>query len=606
MAAPVDAGRAPTTAGSTAATNKPCVLPASIAAGHRLILVIRSAGVDTHSLPAGWEWLVENNTDDGSNDTTSIMWKVATGSEGASVTVNGTALLKWSAICWRVTGAGTPEVSPIVTGPTTTPNPPAYRPSWGTQEYLWLWVGGWEGEQTSPPAGAPTNYSNAVGSTTGTGGAVATNCRVAGASRALTAIEEDPPSWTISVSDNTSAWTIAIAPATMVGAVPKKRTHTIVSPRARKFRARTKAYPIVRVPSLVPEEVGGATLTPDPVAAGFTTPAPAVVLGAVTLSPSPVAAALSAPAPALSGAIALTPSPVEAQFSAPSPALNGATAITPSPAAASFTSTTPSIVQVTAVRPVQPIIVIGRGRRARPRRRTQPIIRAAGLVPPTGAQTATPTAATGAFSVAAPTVVLGVRTLLPDPVAATFQIGAPTVPGSVAPPRQLRIFVLTNPRGRKDHLRMRRRASAVQVFVTYQEGAAAEGTTTTPNSTAASFVIATPSIVRGPRVLAPTAAPAAFAPSAPTLIRGAVTLAPSPVAAAWSRPSSTIAHVLTVVPSPVAEAWSVPAATIAQPQTVTPGPALGQFFMRSITIPGIDVRGILRRRRRRPSTETRP
>lgn len=42
--------------------------------------------------------------------------------------------------------------------------------------------------------------------------AITTNSRCAGASRQLNAASEDPPSWTISVSDNWSAWTIAVFP----------------------------------------------------------------------------------------------------------------------------------------------------------------------------------------------------------------------------------------------------------------------------------------------------------------------------------------------------------------------------------------------------------
>jgi len=201
------------TNGSTAATNKVCNLPANVGAGPTLILLLRSAGADTHSLPAGWNWLVQNDASDGADDTTSILWKFADGTEGTTVTVNGTASLKFAATARRIRGGGTPVINTIVTGADTTPDPGDHAPAAGSQDYLWLWAGGWEGEQTSPPASSPTNYVNPAGADSGTGGAIATNCRVAMASRRLTAASENAPSWTISATDNWSAWSIAIPPA---------------------------------------------------------------------------------------------------------------------------------------------------------------------------------------------------------------------------------------------------------------------------------------------------------------------------------------------------------------------------------------------------------
>lgn len=202
------------TNGSAAATNKVCNLPAGIVSGDLLILLLRAAGDDTHSTPTDWTPGPVNNKADASNDTQSIFYRVADGTEGGTVTVNGTASLKFAAICWRITGDdGTIQWSADATGTSATPNPAALTPTGGAKDYLWLWTGGWEGEQTSPPAGNPTNYSNPIGAGSGTGGAVATNCRVAGASRQLNAATEDPPSWTISVSDDWTAWTVAVPPA---------------------------------------------------------------------------------------------------------------------------------------------------------------------------------------------------------------------------------------------------------------------------------------------------------------------------------------------------------------------------------------------------------
>lgn len=217
MAFPSIAGTGATTAGSTAATNKACVLPASIAAGNLLILVIRSAGADTHTTPTDWNDLVKNDGTDASDDVVSIFYRVATGSEGTSVTVNGTGSVRWAAISWRITdhnSAQAPQASTVASGTNTTPNPTTCTPTGGAKDYLWLWVGTWEGEQTSPPTGNPTNYSNTLGSDTGTAGAVTANCRVGVASRTNNASSEDAGSWTISASDDWMAWVIAVHPIT--------------------------------------------------------------------------------------------------------------------------------------------------------------------------------------------------------------------------------------------------------------------------------------------------------------------------------------------------------------------------------------------------------
>lgn len=214
---PLDAARNGTN-GSTAATNKVCNLPASIGAGQTLLLILRSVGADTHSTPTGWTALVLNDAADGSDDTTSIWWRKADGNEGATVTVNGTVSLKFASRSWRFTGVddptvNAPQITTAVTGTSTTPDPGSLTisPAAWLNDYLFVWLGGWEGEQTSPPTGSPTNYSNAVGADSGTAGAVSGNCRVAGATRRMTS-PEDPPSWTISASDDWTAWTVGLYP----------------------------------------------------------------------------------------------------------------------------------------------------------------------------------------------------------------------------------------------------------------------------------------------------------------------------------------------------------------------------------------------------------
>jgi len=208
-----------TTNGTTATTAPVVNLPTSISAGQTLIALIRVAVGGAIGWPAGWTEMVDVSTD-AADDQIAAAWRKADGTEGTTITLssgNG----KFAALTWRITGATDPTVTApdfnsFNTGTSTTPDPGNSTPPGGAQDYLWLWIGGWEGEQTSPPASNPTNYGSPIGANSGTSGVTSTNCRVASAHRQLNAATEDAPSWTISASDDWSATVIAVYP----GAAP--------------------------------------------------------------------------------------------------------------------------------------------------------------------------------------------------------------------------------------------------------------------------------------------------------------------------------------------------------------------------------------------------
>jgi hypothetical protein len=203
--------------GTTAATSHAVPLPSTITADSLLMIVGRIAAAGTVSLPAGWT--VVQDSSDASDDVTFYAYKddLAVGNEdGTTVTVNhGNG--KMSAVSLSITGAEdpavlAPEASTVAVGSSTTPDPTACTPSGGSKPYLWLWAGGWEGEQTSPPSTPPSGYTAVAGANSGTGGAVTTNTRTYVAKRQNEAASEDPGSVTISVSDDWTAWTLAISP----------------------------------------------------------------------------------------------------------------------------------------------------------------------------------------------------------------------------------------------------------------------------------------------------------------------------------------------------------------------------------------------------------
>lgn len=204
------------TLGTTATASAAVSLPGGIRAGDLLVGIHRSSGAGAHGWPAGYNELADSTGDASANNTT-IVWRKADGSEGATATVTqGNSkfaslvhLIRWTAD----PAVQPPEISTEVTGTSVSPDPGTCTPTGGAKDYLWLWLGGWENEQTSPPTGQPSGYSGPAGADSGTAGVVTTNCRVASAWRTNNASSENPGVWTISVSDDWTAWTMAVHPA---------------------------------------------------------------------------------------------------------------------------------------------------------------------------------------------------------------------------------------------------------------------------------------------------------------------------------------------------------------------------------------------------------
>lgn len=230
MAFPIDANRLATN-GSTAADPAVVNLVSGITVGDLLVTFFAAENtlVSAGGMPSGWTTIFEDQfttTNTTNPPISSLVCRLADGTEGASISFDIANSAKFTGISWRITGAEDPAVqlpqfSTMTEGQSATPDPGTGTPTGGAKDYLWLWLGTWEGEQTSPPTGNPTNFSNPVGADTGTGGAVAANHRIAGASRQFNAASLDPGSWTISVADAWFAWTVAVhPPAPLIPSIP--------------------------------------------------------------------------------------------------------------------------------------------------------------------------------------------------------------------------------------------------------------------------------------------------------------------------------------------------------------------------------------------------
>jgi hypothetical protein len=206
------------TSGSTAATSHSVVMPATVTAGSLLMVFGRVAGTGAVTATG---WTVVEDSSDAADDVTFYAYKdaLAAGTEdGTSVTFNH-GNFKMAAVSVSITGAAnpatrTPQASTVAVGTSTTPNPTSVAPTGGAKDYLYLWFGGWDGEQTLSKT-QPTNYTDRADVSTGTGGLPATNAQIKVCDRQLNASSEDPGSLTLSgAPTGWAAWTVAVHPPT--------------------------------------------------------------------------------------------------------------------------------------------------------------------------------------------------------------------------------------------------------------------------------------------------------------------------------------------------------------------------------------------------------
>jgi hypothetical protein len=220
------------TNGATAATSHSIVMPATVSASSLLMVFGRVAAAGTVSATG---WTVVEDSSDASAHVTFYAWQdtLAAGTEdGTSVTFNhGSARMVATSI--SVTGAAnpatrTPEASTVAVGTTTTVNPTTATPTGGAKDYLWIWFGAWDGEQTTSKAAA-TNYTDRADVTCGTAGGTTLNAQMKIGDRQLNAASEDPGAiGTLSIAPaGWTAYTIAIhpfvAPTSLVWEVRRNR-----------------------------------------------------------------------------------------------------------------------------------------------------------------------------------------------------------------------------------------------------------------------------------------------------------------------------------------------------------------------------------------------
>jgi hypothetical protein len=211
LAAPVVASVTETAFG-TDTTDHYVNMPAMVNAGDLLIVLFTNDGSATVTTPGGWPQLASNTN--GAVVRLSIYYKIAAGTEGGT-TVNFVTFAAEQAASqvYRITdwhGTTPPEISTAATGISTAPNPSSLNPAgWDVAGTLWLAVAGQNRGDQSGTTAYPAHYTDGI-STLSSNDTM--SCRTLSARRVLTAASENPGAFTIPVSEEWVAFTIAVRP----------------------------------------------------------------------------------------------------------------------------------------------------------------------------------------------------------------------------------------------------------------------------------------------------------------------------------------------------------------------------------------------------------
>lgn len=181
-----------------AAQNHTVFLPAGIAAGHLLLCQFGVTGNPVVTFPAGWVNLYY--TFDTAGASLGTWYKIADGTEGASINVTTDVNQQSAHFVYRITGySGVPVAGTTAVGNSANPDPPNLTPGWNGNS-LWIAVEeNWPGAAwVASPGGFALDGNNGVGLTMST------------SSRSFLVPSLNPGSYTIAAPENWTANTICV------------------------------------------------------------------------------------------------------------------------------------------------------------------------------------------------------------------------------------------------------------------------------------------------------------------------------------------------------------------------------------------------------------
>jgi hypothetical protein len=243
-------------------------MPSGISAGDLLLMQLAIANGSARTPPSGWTEVF-----DGSFATASrslyVCGKIAAGGESSTMPSGSGAYV---GVVFRITGhqAEMPFVSSIATGASGNANPPNLAPGVGTQDFLWLVLGGLSDGGSNGFSGAPSSFTNLLSDNNTVG--------FGQARRNLNGSSLDPGTFT-NDSDAWGAITLAVSPS---------RQTEVVVPAAALV---TVSDPVPTVTISVPSAISLVTVTaPEPAVGAVTSVAPPVSEVDVTV-PTPAVTA---------------------------------------------------------------------------------------------------------------------------------------------------------------------------------------------------------------------------------------------------------------------------------------------------------------------------
>jgi tRNA threonylcarbamoyladenosine modification (KEOPS) complex Cgi121 subunit len=180
-------------------------LPASIVAGNVLIVFAVINATSSLTTPTGWTAIVNTTTP---SRTHIIIAKVATGSEGSTLTVAGSGSQLMASASYQVSGAfdANLAVSTVASGSSAAPQPSSLSPSWGSAKTLWFSF--WYGSGSVTVSTYPTNYTLGQISVAGSGGD-----SIGVAAYQNLASSERSSAYSLSASLSWGAYEVAVRPA---------------------------------------------------------------------------------------------------------------------------------------------------------------------------------------------------------------------------------------------------------------------------------------------------------------------------------------------------------------------------------------------------------
>lgn len=199
-------------------TTSTVTLPASIAVGDLILAFVAADAVaGAMTWPSPWVKILDHA---GTGFVISVGYLIAAGGE-TSVGVTHTTersnhiAVRIKAAEWH--GTSPPEVNTAVTGLSVSPDPGSLAPSWGAADTLWVaFLGCDDFSVPFPITGWPTSYADSQleKNTSTSAGDVAI------ASRGLNATSDDPGAFTMTVTEDWSAFTLAVRPPQLAGRRP--------------------------------------------------------------------------------------------------------------------------------------------------------------------------------------------------------------------------------------------------------------------------------------------------------------------------------------------------------------------------------------------------